>query len=239
MINPIVREGHQAGVIQLFRAAVRHAMTRFTSSSVLATSLLSLVVLAASSPALQAASRNSFPGRRVGGGTRGECAARPIVHLVPASSVYAPGTSSLIAWLEGPSTNPQPLEVTLRPASEDGRVNQDAKPLLQRQLPAAVNRLVLLTIPASATPLLWESTYRCDADAGADEFGFITASSPPARSLLVQKAEPEDQAVATQLQALQSFCGASTAVAPLKAAFKFDDEVIDATWPQTITVQCF
>lgn len=214
-------------------------MNRFAPPNVLATALLSLVVLAASSPALQAASRNSFPGRRIGGGTRGECAARPIVHLVPASSVFAPGTSSLIAWIEGPSIDPQPLEVTLRPASTAGRVEDGAAPVLQRQLPAAENRLVLLTIPNSPKPLLWESSYRCGGDGGGDEFGFITASAPPALSLLVQEGDQEDQTLARQLKALQASCGSTTALAPLKAAFNIGDEVMDASWPKTITVQCF
>ena len=31
-------------------------------------------------------SRSTFPGRRVGGSTRGECAAREIIHLVPETS---------------------------------------------------------------------------------------------------------------------------------------------------------
>ena len=29
----------------------------------------------------------AFPGRRVGGGTRGECSARKIMHLVPESNI--------------------------------------------------------------------------------------------------------------------------------------------------------
>ena len=214
-------------------------MARFVPSSLLATSLLSLVMVAASMPALQAASRNSFPGRRIGGGTRGECAARPLVHVVPASSVFAPGDPSLIALLEGPSPDPQPLEVTLRSALGDGSVDAAAPPVLERELPAAVNRIVLISLPASSRPLLWESSYRCGADSGDDEFGFITASAPPALSLLVQEGEQQDQSIRQYLTALQSACGGSTTLSRLRAALNLGDEVIDASWPQTVTVQCF
>ena len=93
---------------------------------------------------LQAAPRNSFPGRRVGGGTRGECAARPIVHLVPSSSVFAPGDLLLIAVLEGPSSNPQRLQIVLRLASADGGFDAADAPVLQREFPAAQNRLILI-----------------------------------------------------------------------------------------------
>lgn len=44
----------------------------------------------------QANPRSTFPGRRVGGGTRGECSARTLVHLVPETSVYAPDASGLV-----------------------------------------------------------------------------------------------------------------------------------------------
>ena len=42
-----------------------------------------------------------------------------------------------------------------------------------------------------------------------------------------------------QLASLRSACGTSTAVAPLIKAFGFGNDVVDASWPQTITVQCF
>ena len=230
---------HQAECIHPLRAKARRSMARPLPFTLLATSLMSVVMVAASMPQLHAASRNAFPGRRIGGGTRGECAARPLVHMVPASSVFAPGDSSLIALLEGPSPDPQPLEVTLRSASADGSVDPAEPPVLQRELPAAVNRLVLITIPAASRPLLWESSYRCGAESGDDEFGFITASAPPALSLLVPEGAVEDQSIRQKLTALKSACGGTTALSRLQAALNLGDGVIDASWPQTITVQCF
>ena len=99
---------------------------------------------------------------------------RQIVHLVPASSVFAPGSTALIGLLEGPSSKPQPLELALRVAAADGSADAGAAPLVQKQVPAAANRLVLLSIPTVSRPLVWESSFRCDADEEGDEFGFIT-----------------------------------------------------------------
>ena len=208
--------------------------------NVLATSLLSaLVVNVICCSALGAAPRNTFPGRRIGGGTRGECAARPVLHMVPSSNVFSLGSSNLIAVLEGPSANPMPLEVILRHASADGLATPGVSPLLQRSLGAAVNRLVILSVPAASGPLLWESSYKCGQDEGADEFGFITASAPPALTLLLPGADSEAESLQQQLVSLQAACGNSTAVAPLRQAFDFGDEVIDESWPQDVTVQCF
>ena len=215
-------------------------MPRLQFVNAIATSLLSaLVVNVICCSALGAAPRNTFPGRRIGGGTRGECAARPVLHLVPSSNVFSLGSSSLIAVLEGPSANPMPLEVILRPASDDGLATPGVSPLLQRSLGAAVNRLVILSVPAASGPVLWESSYQCGQDEGADEFGFITATAPPALSLLVQQGGQEDQKLQQQLANLQASCGATTPLAPLKTALQIGDEVIDASWPQSVTVTCF
>ena len=217
-------------------------MVRFQFFFALSSSLLSALLLSVlSSPVLEAAPRNSFPGRRVGGGTRGECAARPVVHLVPASNTFSPGARKLIALLEGPSLDPQPLDVTLRSASVDGIADPGVGPLMQKQIPAAVNRVVLFSIPAVPVPMLWESSYRCGADGGADEFGFITTSAPPARSLLLPDSSPEaqNQRVGMELASLKAACGTSTPLAHLKAIFQFDDEVINDSWPEQVTVQCF
>ena len=213
-------------------------MVRFQLVTVLTSAVLSaLLTSLLSTPVLEAAPRNSFPGRRVGGGTRGECAARPVVHLVPVSNVFAPGAARLIALLEGPSPQPQPLEITLRSASADGNADPDAAPLMQKQLPAAVNRVVVLSIPAAAVPMLWESSYRCGADGGGDEFGFITTSAPPARGLLLPNAENQPEPF--DLAALKAACGSSTPLAPLKATLQLDDDIIDDSWPEQVTVQCF
>ena len=51
----------------------------------------------------QADLRSSFPGGRVGGGTRGECSARLLAHLVTENSIYAPGRTLQVGLLEGPT----------------------------------------------------------------------------------------------------------------------------------------
>ena len=202
--------------------------------------VLCLTTFLVSLPELQAAPRNSFPGRRVGGGTRGECAARSIVHLVPSSSVFAPGDVSVIALLEGPSSNPQPLEIVLMEASADGAFDAADAPILQRELPGAKNRLALLSLPSSSKALRWESSYRCGQGGADDEFGFITASAPPALSLLVPgSGDREDLNLQQVLANLQESCGGTAALQPLKTALQLGDEVINDSWPEQITVQCF
>jgi hypothetical protein len=83
--------------------------------------------------------RNSFPGRRIGGGTRGECWTRLFAHLVPANSVYTPGSPALIAVLEGPAKTPRPLIIELRSVLANGLPDPIAKPIFKRPLVPVAN----------------------------------------------------------------------------------------------------
>ena len=176
-------------------------------------------------------SRNTFPGRRVGGGTRGECASRQIIHLVPQSSVFAPGSEGLIGWLEGPSPDPKPIEVSLR--------KQDTStPVLSRSVASAGPRLVLLRLPQLLVlPLIWESGYQC-ADAPADdEFGFIGVEGPPAKSLLVADLLPADSDVQSHLNDVLNTCGSTASTATISRLFELED-VVSSRWPEVLPVVC-
>ena len=138
-----------------------------------------------------------------------------------------------MAW--GPVLCPSGPGRDPRAAATDGSVDEGGAPVVQKQMPAAANRLVLLSIPRDPRPLLWESSYRC----GADEFGYITTSTPPALSLLVQQGGQDDLKLQQKLANLNASCGATTPIAPLKTALQLGDDVIDASWPQSVTVACF
>lgn len=192
----------------------------------------SLLLGAAFFPApILSQSRNTFPGRRVGGGTRGECAARQIIHLVPQSSVFAPGSEGLIGWLEGPSSDPKPIEVSLRKQNT-------STPVLSRSVASAGPRLVLLRLPQLLVlPLIWESGYQC-ADAPADdEFGFIGVEGPPAKSLLVDDLLPADSAVQSHLNDVLNTCGSTASTATISRLFELED-VVSSRWPEVLPVVC-
>lgn len=185
--------------------------------------------------------RSTFPGRRVGGATRGECAARLIVHLVPPSSVLAPGAAGL-GLLLGPSPSPRPLAVELRPLGRGGAPDRSVKPLLQRTLAAEPAGVTLLPLAAVAVPTVWESSYVCGdaapaAAASADPLSFVEAASPPALSLLVPSGGAEDRRVQAALTQLRRSCGASVATAELARSFGLED-LLRSDWPERLPVRC-
>lgn len=183
--------------------------------------------------------RSVFPGRRIGGGTRGECTARTLAHLVPINSVFAPGSSRLVGLLEGPTANPSPLVLEFRPY--DGGSGRTQPTITgRRELPASPAGVTLFTLGSLDTAMVWESSYRCDGGVKpnpADPLQFVEAVSPPAISLLVGDATPADRAVQASLSRLKASCGQQVPRADVATAFGLDD-VVTSDWPARLPVRC-
>ena len=199
-----------------------------------------LFVVAAPAADAQSSLRSSFPGRRIGGGTRGECSARFLANLVPANSVFAPGSGQLIGLLEGPSANTHPLVLSFSPYSGESSSPSSGSAAVQRVLPASSAGLVLVAAPAIKGPTSWESTYRCpsgNGSAAGSELDFVQSASPPALSLLLPKADSADQPIQTALKRFQQACGKTVALADVATAFNLTD-ALGSGWPQEIPVRC-
>lgn len=177
--------------------------------------------------------RSTFPGRRVGGGTRGECSGRILVHLVPENSVFAPGASGTLGLVQGPTANPFSLELSFQPEG-DG-------PGTTRTLPAAPASLTLISRAATTVPTIWESNFNCETGDGVDNLqdplAFVQTTFPPVLSLLVPDAEPVDQPVQLALASLRAKCGGTVPSVQTLAKFGLADLVTDE-WPQQLPVRC-
>lgn len=210
-------------------------MSPLSRTSLLACALAVGLGAAALPTLAQPSLRSTFPGRRVGGGTRGECSARLIAHLVPASSVYATGQDRLLGILQGPSETPRPVQITFRPQDPP-----TAPVLSSLNLPASDVSIVLLRQPQITGPTLWESTYQCDEGQPArsqDPLDFISAGSPPALTLLLQEGAPADAPIQSGLKRLQKDCGSTVPRAEVERLFALEDVMRDK-WPERIPVRC-
>lgn len=220
-------------------ASVRPAAPARARRAAWLAGLLALLAGAIEPAAADQNLRSTFPGRRVGGATRGECSARLIVHLVPPSSVLAPGSAGL-GLLLGPSPTPRPLAVELRPLGRGGAPDRAAKPLLQRTLAAEPAGITLLPLAAVTAPAVWESSYVCAdaaAAAPADALTFVEAAAPPALSLLVPTAGAEDRRTQLALSDLRRACGGSVATAEIARSFGLED-LLRSDWPARLPVRC-
>jgi hypothetical protein len=166
--------------------------------------------------------RSQFPGRRVGGGTRGECTSRLVAHLVPPANIQevAKGKPVRIALLEGPAAQTYPLLINLQG-------------LRSYQLEPMVAGVRLLTLPAIKTETRWESSFLCPGAVGVagDPLGFITTASPPALSLI-----RPGQGAESLLNRLGASCGSSI---PTAVISKFlGDDPLPGNWPEQLPVRC-
>jgi hypothetical protein len=185
--------------------------------------------------------RGSFPGNRVGGGTRGECSARLIVHLVPESGRYDPSSagSNLIGLLQGPSLNPTPLVITFRPFQASLQIDQASQSLSTLRVKASKASLVLLDSGFDDKSMIWESAYECDQNGDSGEFDFITSSSPPALSLLTQTSDLRTGTLKTAelLKSWKSLCGNTITTNSVLNQFGLDD-LLNQQWPNQLPVLC-
>ena len=179
--------------------------------------------------------RSTFPGRLIGGGSRGECTARLVINLVPRSTVFASGSDDLLAVLQGPSSDPRPLEIVF--SAYDAEAGGTGNRVGQQVIPAGSASLVLLRSGASIRPLIWESSYQCDADAAVDELSFISADAPPAVSLLVADAQPEDDALQFTLSAWKGSCGRQLATQAVLSSAGLNGLDV-SQWPEQLPVVC-
>ena len=181
----------------------------------------------------QANLRSTFPGRRVGGGTRGECSSRILAHLVPNDSVYSPGESGDLGLVQGPIANPVSLTMTFSPNEGEGVERR-------RVLDASSVGLILVRGIGVNRPTIWESTFDCNADdqsASADPLSFVETVSPPAISLLLPQQEPSDVSVQNALVSLRQNCGSTVPAQATLAQFGLAD-LITKDWPTQLPVRC-
>lgn len=196
--------------------------------------MLGAVLPAAASSQL----RSSFPGRRVGGGTRGDCTARLLVHLVPQNSIFAPDAERLLGTLQGPTQAPKPLLMDLRRLAS-ATVTADAQNRVQRiRLDPSEVGVTLFRAPV-ADGVVWESSFQCiepkpGVEALSWDGGF---DAPPAITLLLTDPMPLDLTLQERLKALAKQCDGFVAKELLIQDFNL--VALDlSSWPDRLPVRC-
>ena len=94
----------------------------------------------------------AFPGRRVGGGTRGECSARKIMHLVPESNIAFQNELGHFALIIGPSNDPKDININFKEFEETQKNKID---LNDFKIKASKEKVFLISIPSQEVPLFW------------------------------------------------------------------------------------
>jgi hypothetical protein len=192
-------------------------------------------------PVVQAQSlRSTFPGRRVGGGTRGECASRLIIHLVPKSSRYSVPAAGqeLIGLVQGPSDSPTGLNLSFRPLTSNGNEEQSQQKSIDFSFKPNDASLILLSPGLmSKQTYIWESSFNCQQPSSSGEFDFITSGAPPALSLLTAESDDSNLGVSDTLKVWKNLCGDSIATLDVFKKFELID-LLSNDWPARLPIHC-
>ena len=185
---------------------------------------------------------SAFPGRRLGGGTRGECSARKIMHLVPDNNILFHNSEGQIALIIGPSSSPKDVKIAFKPySSPDGNFNGPSPEIDELFISNSSEKIILLNIPKKKFPFTWESAFECsdDNEESFDGFGFdfIQDNSPPAISLIAPESLQKKNNSEDKILWLSKYCGKNISQNELNKKFKIN-ELFDENWVEEISVDC-
>ena len=185
---------------------------------------------------------SAFPGRRLGGGTRGECSARKIMHLVPDSNILFHNSEGQIALIIGPSNSPKDVKIAFKPySSPDGNFNGPSPEIDELFISNSSEKIILLNIPKKKFPFTWESAFECsdDNEESFDGFGFnfIQDNSPPAISLIAPESLQKKNNSEDKISWLSKYCGKNISQNELNKKFQIN-ELFDENWSEFISVDC-
>jgi hypothetical protein len=177
----------------------------------------------------------AFPGRRVGGGTRGECSARKIMHLVPESNIAFQNDLGHFALIIGPSNDPKDININFKEFEETkkNKIN-----LNNFKIKASKEKVFLISIPNQDVPFILESSFDCNdnTDMGYD-FNFIQDSSPPAQTLIAPSSYQKNKNHEDKMAWLSKFCDKNISQSSLSEKFQIG-EFFDENWAKDINVIC-
>ncbi len=177
----------------------------------------------------------AFPGRRVGGGTRGECSARKIMHLVPESNIAFQNELGHFALIIGPSNDPKDININFKEFEETQKNKVD---LNDFKIKASKEKVFLISIPSQDAPFILESSFDCNdnTDMGFD-FNFIQDSSPPAQTLIAPSSYQKNKNQEDKMTWLSKFCDKNISQSSLTEKFQIG-EFFDENWAKDIDVTC-
>ena len=185
---------------------------------------------------------SAFPGRRLGGGTRGECSARKIMHLVPDNNILFHNSEGQIALIIGPSSSPKDVKIAFKPySSSDGNFKGPSPEIDELFISNSSEKIILLNIPKKKFPFTWESAFECsdDNEESFDGFGFnfIQDNSPPAISLIAPESLQKKNNSEDKILWLSKYCGKNISQNELNKKFQIN-ELFDENWSEEIYVDC-
>ena len=176
---------------------------------------------------------NAFPGRRVGGGTRGECSSRLLINLVNKDNALYLNNLDPIAILAGKSKTSESIRISL--------INDNRKVLNSINIPSETSELIIIkSLPIGIDQIL-EAKPICKNDTdNYDPFTIVSSVFPPTKSYLLKNKRNKDKEIKSYLSTMLNKCNTQVGVNQIINMWELEKGLAEKyNLPENIPIKCF
>ena len=167
---------------------------------------------------VSASDRNTFPTSRIGGGTRGECASRLLIHVVPSANKYMPDKNRLLAVYLGKTKQSNPLIVQIL------YNNSFEHEMVFNSLGES---LLIFKIPKIEKNILWKSYFKCSDNYSDNMYNFISNHSIPVSTSISSDNNIENKKYRKFINKSYNSCGNSISKKDLEILTNLNKKIIN------------
>ena len=189
---------------------------------------LSLLIILASPRIVIGSDRSTFPTSRMGGGTRGQCGSRLIIHIVPITNKYSPDKNRLLAIYLGKAKEPKPLTVEIRNKS-----HSEQKLIFEPY----GESLLIFKIQSIENNTLWKSYFNCSDIQSDNMINFMSNISNPVSTLISKESNLEQKRYQKFINRAHNRCGTTITNEEIKNLTSLDEE-ISSKLSENISIIC-
>ena len=176
---------------------------------------------------------NAFPGRRVGGGTRGECSSRLLINLVNKDNALYINKLDPIAILAGKTKTSEAIRISL--------INDNRKVLSSINIPSETSELIIIkSLPIGIDQIL-EAKPICKNDTdNSDPFTIVSSVFPPTKSHLLKNKRNKDKEIKSYLSTMLNKCNTQVEVNQIINMWGLEKGLAEKyNLPENIPIKCF
>ena len=187
-----------------------------------------LLIVLVSPKILLGSDRSTFPTSRMGGGTRGLCGSRLIMHIVPVENKYTPDKTRLLAMYLGKTKKAKPLTVEI---INNSQIEQ------KFNFEPSGEALFIFKIQSIKNTTLWKSYFNCSDIQSDNMINFMSNISNPVSTLISTESNLEQKKYQRFINKAHNKCGTTITNEEIKNLTSLD-EAISSKISENVSIIC-
>ena len=187
-----------------------------------------LLIVLVSPKILLGSDRSTFPTSRMGGGTRGLCGSRLIMHIVPLENKYTPDKTRLLAMYLGKTKEAKPLTVEI---INNSQIEQ------KLNFEPSGEALFIFKIQSIENTTLWKSYFNCSDIQSDNMINFMSNISNPVSTLISTESNLEQKKYQRFINKAHNKCGTTITNEEIKNLTSLD-EAISSKISENVSIIC-